>query len=482
MSFVTDFVQSVSRVVEHVLQQEPPPPPPAQTPEQIEARVNAATSNPEQRELLTQGYTQAQQDQDGALWQQTEALETLYHDREVLALSRSLGADDEVPAGWHRASEAELEQYGLTPQQLHPEGSGFNAELFIPDPAVFGPDAAPVLQFEGTDFADLEDVNADVAQALGNDEAYYNQAIDIASSVAEHGGDNVIFSGHSLGGGLATAAALVTGNRGIVSNPAGVNPATVEAALAERGLSFEQADGNITTYAVDGDLLTELQAATSGLSDDNAAGFAAILNGVGLAANRLQDDVVLPTNATADSVLNLPDAVGRRVTLDATDESGEARPEIVSLDDTIDGINAASDQLPIGELGDIAETVGDGGGLFGDIVGGFTDLVDSGTEFIDEHLPGPAGAILGAFGDGVETLGDGIESLGDLVEQGGDLAADATDAIETGVATSIEAGLEPETIPSVLEMVDRHSFGVFDDSMASHIDSEEAALREQLDG
>lgn len=480
MSLIDDIGSTVTRVVEQLLHRDPPPPPPALSSEQIQAQVNAATSDPDQRALLTQGYTQAQTQQDGALWQQTQDLQTLYHDREVLTLSRSLGADDDVPEGWHRASDAELAQYGLSDDQLHPQDSGFNAELFIPDPQVFGADAAPVLQFEGTDFGDLEDVNADVAQALGNDEAYYNQALDIASSVAEHGGDEVIFSGHSLGGGLATAAALVTGNPGIVSNPAGVNPATVEDALAARGLSFDQADGDISTYSVEGDLLTELQAATEGLSDDNAAGFAAILNGVGLAANKFQDEVTLPTNATAEGVLNLPDAVGRRTTLDATDEHGEARTEISSMAEIIDGINRRSDELPIGELGDVAETVGDGGGLVGDVFGSAGDLFGGATDFIDKHLPGPAGAIVGAFGDGVETLGDGIESLGDLVEQGGDIAADATDAIETGVATALEAGLEPDTLPSVLEMVDRHSFGVFDDSMASHIGNEEAALRDQL--
>lgn len=480
MSFIDDIVSTVTRVVDQVLHPEPPPPPPVRTPEQIEAQVNAATSDPDQRALLTQGYTQAQTQQDGALWQQTQDLQTLYHDREVLTLSRSLGADDKVPDGWHRASDTELTQYGLTDDQLHPEDSGFNAELFIPDPAVFGPDAAPVLQFEGTDFGDLEDVNADVAQALGNDEAYYNQALDIASSVAEHGGDEVIFSGHSLGGGLATAAALVTGNPGIVSNPAGVSPATVEDALAARGLSFDQADGDITTYSVDGDLLTELQAATAGLSDDNAAGFAAILNGVGLAANKFQDDVTLPTNATAESVLNLPDAVGRRTTLDATDEHGEALDDITSMSDIIGGINDRSADLPIGELGDMAETAGDGAGVVGDVVGGITSIFGGGADLVDRILPGPAGDIVGVFGDGVETLGDGIESLGDLIEQGGDIAADATDAIETGVATALEAGLEPDTVPSVLAMVDRHSFGVFDDSMASHIGTEEAALRDQL--
>src|SRR3546814_5604680 len=100
-----DISDTIKDTIHTVIQAvtEPPPPPPTQTQEQIEARVNAATSNPEQRELLTQGYTQAQQQGDGALWQQTEDLATLYHDREILALSRSIGPDDTVPEGWRRA-------------------------------------------------------------------------------------------------------------------------------------------------------------------------------------------------------------------------------------------------------------------------------------------------------------------------------------------------------------------------------------------
>ena len=90
MSF--DIIDNIKDTIHTVIQSvtAPPPPPPPQSAEQIEARVNAATSDPAQRELLTQGYTQAQQRGDGALWQQTEDLATLYHDREVLALSRSI--------------------------------------------------------------------------------------------------------------------------------------------------------------------------------------------------------------------------------------------------------------------------------------------------------------------------------------------------------------------------------------------------------
>src|SRR3546814_2962844 len=72
MSF--DIIDTIKDTIQSVIQAvtEPPPPPPAQTAEQIEARVNAATSDPAQRELLTQGYTQAQQQGDGALWRSEE--------------------------------------------------------------------------------------------------------------------------------------------------------------------------------------------------------------------------------------------------------------------------------------------------------------------------------------------------------------------------------------------------------------------------
>src|SRR3546814_13003314 len=107
---------------------------------------------------------------------------------------------------------------------------------------------------------------------MGNDEAFYNRAIDIATRANQASGGDIIFSGHSLGGGLATAAGLATGAQTIVSNPAGVHPDTVADALAARGLSFANADGNISTYVADGDLTTELQdthARHSGLHADS---------------------------------------------------------------------------------------------------------------------------------------------------------------------------------------------------------------------
>src|SRR3546814_12132355 len=105
---------------------------------------------------------------------------------------------------------------------------------------------------------------------MGNDETFYNRAIDIATRANQASGGDIIFSGHSLGGGLATAAGLATGAQTIVSKPAGVHPDTVADALADRGLSFDNADGTISPSALDGDLTPELPAPTARLSGQKA--------------------------------------------------------------------------------------------------------------------------------------------------------------------------------------------------------------------
>lgn len=481
MSF--DILDNIKDTIQTVIQSvtTPPPPPPPQSAEQIEARVNAATADPAQRELLTQGYTQAQQQGDGALWQQTEDLATLYHDREVLALSRSIAPGDAVPEGWTRATPAQLDAYGLSEQDLRPNGprsdQGFRAELFIPDPDVYGPDALPVLQFEGTNFGDLADVNADVAQAMGNDEEFYNRAIDIATRASQASGGDIIFSGHSLGGGLATAAGLATGAETVVSNPAGVHPDTVADALADRGLSFDNADGNISTYAVDGDLLTELQDATAGLSGQNADSLAAILNGVGHGLNIYQDDVTFPTDVTGQQVSELPDAVGDVTTLDARNADGSARPDITSLDTIIGNINDRVERMPIDDFAGLVEgstnVVDDVTGF----LGGLANDVGDGLNTLSDHIPDFG--ILGGAGDLISGGGDVVATMGDYIEKGGDITLDIAEGMETAGSIAVEAA-DGEVRDSVMEMVDRHSFGVFDGAMESTINDQEQALREQL--
>jgi hypothetical protein len=463
-SVVTSTVRAVQRNI----------PPPVQTPQQIEQRVNQATRDPEQRALLTQGYEQAQSRGDSALWQQTEDLATLYHDREVLQLSRSLGAGDAAPEGWHKASPAELQQYGITSAQLHPQGSGFNAELFIPDPAVYGEGAHPVMAFEGTDFSDMQDVNADVAQAMGNPEEYYERAMSLATTVNEHSGGNVDFSGHSLGGGQATAAAQVTGARAIVSNPAGVHEDTTARFLADRGLATPtDADAGITTYVVDGDLLTTLQRETEGMTPDNADALATDLN-LGVAIYNHFTGSSLPTNASGDRLRDLPDAAGNVVTLDASNEDGSARPDVIPLGDILDSINDTANTLSL--PGVAAEKTGGFFGSIGDWVDGATDWVGDRLDDIDQYLPGD---VLKDMGGDIRTVGDVVDNIGEFARASGKTIEQVNRDLAVVIAAGKE-GLSGDVRDTFGEMVERHSFGVLDDSLGNEVGNREDALRAEL--
>jgi hypothetical protein len=70
------------------------------------------------------------------------------------------------------------------------------------------------------------------------------------------GGDNLTMTGHSLGGGLAAAAALETNRPAVTFNAAGLNILTE---LFGGGLSYSNDARN---YSVQGELLTLLQTHT----------------------------------------------------------------------------------------------------------------------------------------------------------------------------------------------------------------------------
>lgn len=470
----------------------------------IQARAQQATQSPEQRQLLIEGWTQAQSKGDATLATQTDQLAQLYHDREVLQLSRSLGvtdaANDQPPAGWIEASqpteavlaqygvsnrEELLAQFGLSLSELHPnDGAGFNAELYLPDPAVYGADAKPVLAFEGTDFSDPDDVNADVAQAMGHPDEYYNRAMNLSQQVNEHTGGHFEITGHSLGGGLATAGGLVTGATTIVSNPAGVHADTIARFTSERGLSA-QGDEAVRTYAVDGDILTELQAATSGLSADNADGLAAIFNGVLIGYNKLNGSQ-LPTDTTGAQLRETPDAAGTVTTLPAVGADGTARPQITGMKQILDNIQAKADVLSL--PGEVVERAGGVVGWFGDRVNDVTDAIGGVTSWIDDNVPGWQADLIGSAGQGVKTFGDVIDNVGEFARSSGQTVADVNRTVAVGVASLLEtaSGVGSkdaplgEVIPSFQEMAQRHEASVAYEAMDHHIGVQESALRESL--
>ncbi len=166
--------------------------------------------------------------------------------------------EDKLPpdSPLREATDEELAQYNLSRDYM--EGlkdkdgnpTGFRARMYI-DKAT----GEKVVAFRGTTSAD-GDIMADVQQAVGMKNNYYTRAQNIASRIAVNDGDDVRFVGHSLGGGLASAASRISGNAATTFNAAGLNPLTIL-----RGGSINL-DGDIEAYNVQGEVLTSVQQAT----------------------------------------------------------------------------------------------------------------------------------------------------------------------------------------------------------------------------
>ena len=107
-----------------------------------------------------------------------------------------------------------------------------------------------VLTFAGTDPASMANWTANAKQALGFASTQYEQGIRLAKAVHSHGlvDGNVLFVGHSLGGGIASAAAFATGGRAITFNAAGLHSS-----------HRVRTAGAIRAHYVRGEILTALQ-------------------------------------------------------------------------------------------------------------------------------------------------------------------------------------------------------------------------------
>jgi hypothetical protein len=158
------------------------------------------------------------------------------------------------PTGWSNVStdKAELAKLGLKPEMIETKGSDFRAQVYKPDPAVFGSNAKPVVVFKGTTPSSLEDWKNNVQQGGNWDSKYYSNAVKIGKAV-DDSGSAVEFAGHSLGGGMASAASRASGDPATTFNSAGLNPKTV----AKYGGT--PVDSAINAYRVQGEILTRLQ-------------------------------------------------------------------------------------------------------------------------------------------------------------------------------------------------------------------------------
>lgn len=176
----------------------------------------------------------------------TNALRLLANDVNVEEEDQALGAQNgqhvmhaRMSHEVYGATDADIGNltiYDYTLESIFTDDSGLKAALFV------GAESS-VLAFAGTSPSSGANWKANFAQAFGGSSAQYNAGIDLAISL----GGNVHFTGHSLGGGIASAAAIVTGGSATIFNAAGVHSNTL------RG--YSPSNGSVTYYYSSFDVL-----------------------------------------------------------------------------------------------------------------------------------------------------------------------------------------------------------------------------------
>lgn len=264
---------------------------------EIEARARAVQA---QNELV-------QQLRDSGNDREADRLQETYHAREMSGLAadvyKSANHEGAPPAGWTRASSdpAALRAAGvnLSDQEirevLQPRYSGFRAEIYLPDKAVLGESAKPVVVYKGSTGPIVdpsapsgrresggEDFLNNGQQGIGMRSDYYDRAMGLASLLNKQVGNNFEIAGHSLGGGMASAASAVTGARATTFNAAGLHPDTPARFAKENGLPTFNPQQTVHTYQTAGEVLNDVQNGMQKLNDEQRRGYGVLANEMGM--------------------------------------------------------------------------------------------------------------------------------------------------------------------------------------------------------
>src|SRR4051812_9255086 len=173
-------------------------------------------------------------------------------DLELAELAKGV-YDGEGTESYHPLDASDLEKLGIDPRTLTGP-SGFAANVYRDAQNHY------VLAFQGTDPKSVDDWGANLQQGVGLLSSQHLQAIALAQHLsAAVGNENLVLTGHSLGGGLASTASVATDVPAVTFNASGVHHNTVEFATelghGQGGLS----PGQIRNYHVRGEALTTLQ-------------------------------------------------------------------------------------------------------------------------------------------------------------------------------------------------------------------------------
>ncbi len=185
------------------------------------------------------------------------------------------------------------------------QNEGFHADMFYNEKT-----NEYVVSFRGTE-ATWEDIKTDIEQGAGVVPTQYRMAIEIGDVIRQIVSNNpdikINITGHSLGGGLATIAGVVSGQPTVVFNPAGVHKNTFEYA----GVADKVAEGNYNIVRISDthDILTNAQENTA-LSPIRESARALLFSA---AKYKTKDDIISANYASAA----LPSATGQLKVIDS---------------------------------------------------------------------------------------------------------------------------------------------------------------------
>jgi RHS repeat-associated protein len=165
-----------------------------------------------------------------------------------------------------------LRQFGFKEADLVNPLSGFKSGIFRDHDL----NNHLIVSFAGTEDIVKDALITDGGNGIGIFVSQYNQALDVAKKIsanAKEQGFTVSFTGHSLGGGLASLGSFATGENANTFNAAGIHPLTairtLNRELLETG-DIERRptqDKLINAFFVKGEVLSRVQDAIFGVPD-----------------------------------------------------------------------------------------------------------------------------------------------------------------------------------------------------------------------
>jgi YD repeat-containing protein len=183
----------------------------------------------------------------------------------------------------------------------------------------------------GTEVGKGDDWWNNLTQEFGFPAPQYKQAVDVARQLYSALDGDVTFTGHSLGGGMASAQALsVIGGRATTFNAAGLSEGTID----RYSLDTTNADQRVTAFYVNGEIVSRLQ---DNPVFDVAAGYYGTIAKNALAVVGVVGDLVEGERPDSYSfgLAYVPEAVGTRVALPALNAQGEELGVLGRLGNTV---------------------------------------------------------------------------------------------------------------------------------------------------